>query len=96
MLQILLVKGEISDDAKSVLIMFVGSLIDSCILNLAAHFIFILIKADLIFIKLLMILFYLETTKDFQLLVWVHFELGYMMTLLGQWRFDMFRRWKKI
>jgi hypothetical protein len=84
MLQILLVKGEIFDDAKSVLIMSVGSLIDSCILNLAAYFIFILIKADLIFIKLLMILFYLETTKNFQLLVWVHFKLGCMMTLLGQ------------
>jgi hypothetical protein len=38
MLQILLVKGEISDDAKSVLIMSVGSLIDSCILNLACTF----------------------------------------------------------
>jgi hypothetical protein len=38
MLQILLVKGEIPDDAKSALIVSVDSLIDSCILDVTCIF----------------------------------------------------------
>jgi len=68
------------------------ALVMSILLIQVAYFIFVLKEVGLTLIKLLMILFYYETIKDFLLVVWVQFKLECKMALLGYLRFGMFQR----